>query len=135
MKTKHKGLSKRGINRLEKVMLENRKYYNQNVYGQETACGVCMCAAGFAYRMKVGEAQFNKEAKRESQAFRNRCVKAGRDLLGISAARIPQVFATPLYWPSDLTRSFRDARGPMGRVRQYIKMLRTRATADGELTF
>lgn len=137
---KVKTLSKHGINRLEKVMLANKKLYNQGVYGENQECGTVMCAAGVAHFMEVGDEQFKKEVKRYEQTllpgFPRRCERAGKSLLGIPPNVIaPDIFQDPFDWPSDLYHGFNRCRGPISRVRFYINMLRTRARANGSLRY
>ena len=142
--TKQKGLSKRGINRLEKIMLANGKYfYNQHMWAKEHfdkkehACGTELCAGGFCHLIKVGEEQFQKEAKSYihsfSSVFEARCSRDGKEVLGIKTQGWPQVFSSPSHWPRDLENGYYKLKTPMARVRFYIRMLRTRANEDGTL--
>lgn len=133
--SKRKGLLKSGIDKLEKVMLANAKRYNQDTFGNVSECGTEQCGAGFCYLMEVGQAQFNNEARRHTNAFQNHCLEAGKRRLGIRNKSFPAVFSFSfsISWPDDLSEGFKKARGPKARVRFYINMLRTRANADGSL--
>src|ERR1700686_5862323 len=118
-------LSKRGIKKLEKIMLANRKYYDQQLLAEVRDCGTMMCAAGFCRLIKVGAKQFNREAARHHKSFSNRfaarCLNDGKDLLGIKTKMLcPQVFSFSWEWPDDLADKFKAAKGPMARVRIFI---------------
>jgi hypothetical protein len=134
---KRKGLKKAGIDKLEKIMLANRKYYNQNVrFGVTGACGTECCGAGFAYLLEVGKQQFDSEAglkgRYDQSDFADRCSRAGCDLLGIDDSEA-DIFEFSRSWPTDLREGFNKCKTPMARVRFYINMLRTRADKDGKL--
>lgn len=141
---KQVGLSKSGINRLEKIMLANGKYfYDQNNWAKEHfegrhACGTQLCAGGFCHLIKVGEKQFDKEAKRfissYSETFMKRCESDGKEVLKIKSIDFPQMFNIPENWPDDMGKRYYSLKTPMARVRFYIKMLRTRANSDGTFT-
>lgn len=108
-------LSKRGINRLEKIMLANAKRYNQNTFGElkvsaKGVCGTILCAAGFCYLLEVGEKQFAIEIEKDERSryngFSSRCLKAGRNLLGLTKNQSIMIFGSPWNWPEDLEEKF-----------------------------
>jgi hypothetical protein len=131
-------LSKRGIDKLEKIMLANAKRYDQDVFADVAECGTMMCAAGFCRLMAVGNEQFTKEVvchtKRFSKRFTSRCIADGRRILGLKTRNmLPVLFDYPSRWPNDLHDRFTALKTPTARVRFYIKMLRTRVNDDGSI--
>jgi hypothetical protein len=134
-------LSKRGIDKLEKIMLANKKYYNQLTFGAVTECGTELCGAGFCRFMKIGKRKFRAEAKAskgDSAVFGTQCEIDGVELLGIQATpsvlKNPvQIFDKPNKWPEDLRAAWEETKTPTQRVRLYIKMLRTRVNDDGSI--
>lgn len=148
------GLDPKGINKLEKIMLANGKYfYNQCTFGalrKESdepthICGTELCAAGFARLLNVGAKKLATEVKHfmactddgTNSRYPKKCNDDGRVLLDISGdyGGTPEIFMSPSEWPYDLCNRFESLDGkPMAQVRCYIKMLRTRANSDGSLT-
>ena len=147
------GLDPKGIDKLEKVMLANGKYfYNQHTFGnlKQSECGTELCAAGFAHLLNVGEKKLARQIRDFSRAldegtitkYPTKCTTDGKVLLGISktdkdgyTTDNPSIFRTPGNWPDDLEERFEVLYDkPMAQVRQYIRMLRTRANSDGSLT-
>jgi hypothetical protein len=127
-------LSKRGIDKLEKIMLANKKYYHQMTFGTRTECGTLMCAAGFCRLIEVGKKEFEREISEESDFLPALCKNSGAKLLGIKRlSNDCGIFGHESHWPNDLCEKFEKLKTPLARVRFYIKMLRTRVNDDGSI--
>jgi hypothetical protein len=136
------GLNKKGIDKLEKIMLANKKYYEQSHFARKTDCGTVMCAAGFCRLMEIGKKKFNAEVRAATfwnmDRFGGACEQSGARLLGITAeisyfTECLELFDKPSTWPDDLRAGFEACKTPLRRVRFYIKMLRTRVNDDGSI--
>jgi hypothetical protein len=136
-------LSKDGIDKLEKIMRANGKYfYDQQEFGVAGECGTTLCAAGFARLLKVGAIKLNAEVKAHSAcfdiSFAVACERDGAELLGIDAeidehSDLLEVFDSPKYWPEDILEAYNAAPNAQEKITVYIQMLRTRANDDGSI--
>jgi hypothetical protein len=130
-------LSKRGIDKLEKIMLANAKRYRQSArWAEVTDCGTEMCGAGFCHLLDVGKKKFDAEVKNNrTWEMQPHCIESGIKILGLTGydSTGGNLFDFASNWPPSVRDGFLKLKTPTARVRFYIKMLRTRVNDDGSI--